>query len=221
MAQAKMPQVFSRSANTVALVSIVVVLLLVGGGIGLIMAFERSRYTTDVGVEREQPVQFSHAHHAGQLGIHCGYCHTTVETSSFAGIPPTHTCMSCHSQIWIDSPMLEAVRASYRTGEAIPWNRIHDLPGFVYFNHSIHVNKGIGCASCHGRVDQMNLIWKAETLQMQWCLNCHRAPEKYVRPRELVYQMDYQQPPNQEELGSKLVAEYKIRKLLDCYTCHR
>lgn len=216
-----MPQVFSRSANTIALVSIAVVLLLAGGAIGLIMAFERSRYTTDVGVPREQPVQFSHQHHAGQLGIHCGYCHTTVETSAFAGIPPTHTCMSCHSQIWIDSPMLEPVRASYRTGEAISWNRVHDLPGFVYFNHSIHVSKGIGCASCHGRVDQMTLISKAETLQMQWCLDCHQAPEKHIRPRELVYQMDYQQPPNQDELGRKLVAEYKVRKLLDCYTCHR
>ncbi len=216
-----MPQVFSRSANTIALVSLVVVLSLAGGAIGTIMALDRSSYTTDVGEAREQPVQFSHAHHAGQLGIHCAYCHTTVETSAFAGIPPTHTCMSCHSQIWINSPMLEPVRASYRTGEAIAWNRVHDLPGFVYFNHSIHIHKGIGCASCHGRVDRMNMVYKENSLQMQWCIECHQAPEKHVRPRDMVYRMDYQQPANQEELGRKLVAEYNIRKLLDCYTCHR
>jgi hypothetical protein len=216
-----MPQVFSRSANTIALASIAVLVLLAGGAIGLIMAFDRSVYTTDVGQAREQPIQFSHQHHAGQLGIHCGYCHTTVERSSFAGIPPTHTCMSCHSQIWTNAEMLAPVRESYRTGRPLEWNRVHDLPGFVYFNHSIHVSKGIGCATCHGRVDQMPLMYKANTLQMEWCLSCHRAPEQYVRPRELVYQMDYQPPPNQEELGRKLVAEYKIRKLLDCYTCHR
>jgi hypothetical protein len=216
-----MPQVFSRSANTISLVSIAVLVLLAGGAIGLIMGFDRSRYNTDVGLAKEQPVQFSHEHHNGQLGIHCVYCHTTAETTAFAGIPPTHTCMSCHSQIWINSSMLDPVRASYRTGEPIPWNRVHDLPGFVYFNHSIHVTKGIGCSSCHGRVDQMTLVYKVNTLQMQWCLDCHNAPEKQVRPRELVYQMDYEPPPNQEELGRKLVAEYKIQKLVDCYTCHR
>lgn len=216
-----MPQVFARSANTISLVSIVVAGLLAAGAIFGIMGFDRSRYVTDVGLARQQPVPFSHQHHAGQLGIHCAYCHTGVEVSAFAGIPPTYTCMSCHSQIWTNAEVLEPVRASLRTGQSIEWNRVHDLPGFVYFNHSIHVNKGIGCASCHGRVDQMTLIYKTNTLQMQWCLDCHKAPEKFVRPKELVYRMDYQPPPNQEELGRKLVAEYKIRKLLDCYTCHR
>ena len=129
--------------------------------------------------------------------------------------------MSCHSQIWINSPTLEPVRESYRTGQSIEWIRVHDLPDFVYFNHSIHVNKGIGCASCHGRVDEMPQIYKAKSLQMQWCLDCHRQPERHIRPRDKIYDMTYQPPENQMELGRRLVAEYKVQKLLDCYTCHR
>ena len=216
-----MAQVFSRSSNTVARVSLVVLLLAIAGLIGGVMAFDRSDYNTNVGVAPEQPVQFSHQHHVAALGIHCAFCHSTVEVSSFAGIPPTHTCMGCHSQIWIDSPMLEPVRSSYRTNESIQWIRVHDLPEFVYFNHSIHVTKGIGCSSCHGRVDQMNQIYKANSLQMEWCLNCHRQPEKFIRPREKIYDMAYAPPPNQEELGRKLMAEYNVRSLVDCYTCHR
>jgi hypothetical protein len=216
-----MPQIFSRAANTVAPVSIAILVLLAVGGILTIMAIDRSEYVTEVGLAKVQPIQFSHKHHAGQLGIHCAYCHTSVETSSFAGIPPTHTCMSCHSQIWINSPTLEPVRESYRTSQSIEWIRVHDLPDFVYFNHSIHVNKGIGCASCHGRVDQMPQIYKAESLQMQWCLDCHRQPERHIRPRDKIYDMTYEPPENQMELGRRLVAEYKVQKLLDCYTCHR
>jgi hypothetical protein len=216
-----MPQIFSRGANTVAPLSIAVVALLAVGGILTIMGLDRSEYITEVGLAKVQPIQFSHRHHAGQLGIHCAYCHTSVEVSSFAGIPPTHTCMSCHSQIWINSPTLEPVRESYRTGQSIEWIRVHDLPDFVYFNHSIHVKKGIGCASCHGRVDEMPQIYKAESLQMQWCLDCHRQPERHIRPRDKVYDMAYLPPQNQMELGRKLVEEYKVQKLLDCYTCHR
>jgi hypothetical protein len=216
-----MPQIFSRSANTVAPLSIAIAILLVGGGILSIMGLDRSEYITEIGIAKVQPVQFSHRHHAGQLGIHCAYCHSSVEVSSFAGIPPTHTCMSCHSQIWINSPTLEPVRESYRNGQSIEWVRVHDLPDFVYFNHSIHINKGIGCASCHGRVDQMPQIYKAQSLQMQWCLDCHREPERHIRPRDKVYDMAYRPPENQMDLGRKLVAEYKVEKLLDCYTCHR
>jgi hypothetical protein len=216
-----MPQIFSRSANTVAPLSIAVAVLLVGGGILSIMGLDRSEYITEIGIAKVQPVQFSHRHHAGQLGIHCTYCHSSVEVSSFAGIPPTHTCMSCHSQIWINSPTLEPVRESYRSGQSIEWVRVHDLPDFVYFNHSIHINKGIGCASCHGRVDQMPQIYKAQSLQMQWCLDCHRQPERHIRPRDKVYDMAYQPAEDQMELGRRLVAEYKVQKLLDCYTCHR
>jgi Cytochrome c7 and related cytochrome c len=216
-----MPQIFSRGANTVAPLSIAIAVLLAAGGILTIMGLDRSEYITEIGVAKVQPVQFSHRHHAGQLGIHCAYCHTSVEVSSFAGIPPTHTCMSCHSQIWINSPTLEPVRESYRSGQSIEWVRVHDLPDFVYFNHSIHINKGIGCASCHGRVDQMPQIYKAQSLQMQWCLDCHREPERHIRPRDKVYDMAYRPPENQMDLGRKLVAEYKVEKLLDCYTCHR
>jgi hypothetical protein len=216
-----MPQVFPRSSNVWLPAGIVGLAGLSVLGVLAIMGFDRSRYATDVGVAKRQPVQFSHQHHVSHLGLHCVYCHTSVEVSSFAGIPPTHTCMSCHSQLWVTSPMLEPVRASYRTGESIEWNRIHDLPQYVFFNHSIHLKKGIGCSSCHGRVDEMNLTYKAASLQMEWCLNCHREPEKYIRPRELVFQMDYEYPPNQLEVGRKLVEEYKVQKLLDCYTCHR
>jgi hypothetical protein len=174
-----------------------------------------------VGVPIEQPVPFSHKHHAGGEGIDCRYCHSSVEDSAFAGMPPTETCMSCHSQIWADSPILEPVRASFRNGEPLRWTRVYQLPDFVYFDHSIHVYKGIGCSTCHGRVDQMPLTFRANALQMDWCLGCHREPERSVRPRELVFQMDYKPPVDQLALGRRLVAEYKIQKLTDCYTCHR
>ncbi|MBI1898560.1 MAG: cytochrome c3 family protein [Acidobacteria bacterium] len=216
-----MAQVFHRSANTLARLTLVLIVLLLGLAIGGIMGLDRSDYVTDVSFAKAQPIQFSHQHHAGALGIQCVYCHSTVETSSFAGIPPTHTCMSCHSQIWIDSPMLEPVRASYRTGEPLQWVRVHDLPEFVFFNHSIHVNKGIGCSTCHGRVDQMPQVFKVATLQMEWCLNCHRQPEMYIRPRDRIYDMAWQPPPNQLEVGRKLMQEYKVLRLVNCYTCHR
>jgi hypothetical protein len=138
-----------------------------------------------------------------------------------AGIPPTKTCMNCHSQIWLDSPMLEPVRASFRTGTSLEWTRVHDLPDFVYFDHSAHVNKGVGCSTCHGRVDQMPLMWQEASLYMEWCLDCHRQPEKYVRPMEEVFNPAYQPPPDQIELGRKLVAQYGIRPRISCSACHR
>jgi len=179
---------------------------------------------TGVGVARRQPVPFSHKHHVGDDGIDCRYCHTSVEESAFAGIPPTKTCMNCHTQIWADSPMLEPVRESWRTGRSLEWVRVHKLADFVYFNHSIHVNKGVGCSTCHGRVDQMPLIAKANSLYMEWCLECHRAPERFVRPREYVFSMEYQPPEDQLSLGRKLVKEYRIQStayLTSCSTCHR
>lgn len=184
----------------------------------------RSSYATRATAVREQPVPFSHAHHVTGVGLDCRYCHTTVENSSFANIPPTKTCMNCHSQIWNTSPMLEPVRASFRTGESIRWTRVNDLPDFVYFNHSIHVNKGVGCESCHGRVDKMALTYQEGTLQMEWCLNCHRNPAAYVRPKQHVTTMGYEYPPNQLEVGRQLMQEYKIqdvRTLTSCSTCHR
>ncbi len=216
-----MAQTFHRSANTVFLVSLIGLVLLVGGLIALAYGLQGSPYVTRAFVERQQPIQFSHERHVAGNGIDCRYCHTSVETSAFAGIPPTKTCMNCHSQIFANSPYLEPVRASFRTGDSIRWTRVHDLPDFVYFNHSIHVAKGIGCSTCHGRVDRMPLMVQVQTLQMRWCVDCHRAPEQYVRPREAVYQMDYEPPSDQAALGRRLVAEYQIRKLTSCSTCHR
>ena len=180
-----------------------------------------SPYVTSVGIHRNQPVPFSHRHHARELGIDCRYCHTSVEDSSFANVPPIHTCMTCHSQIWKDSPMLAPVRDSYASGIPIEWNRVNFVPDFVYFNHSIHVQKGIGCETCHGRVDLMPLTARAQTLSMAWCLSCHRNPQRYVRPKEAVFEMGYQPPQPQSVIGPRLMKQYNIRKLQDCYTCHR
>jgi cytochrome c7-like protein len=198
---------------------------------------QRSPYTTYAGVARPQPVPFSHQHHVGGLGIDCRYCHTSVEVSSFAGIPPTKTCMNCHSQIWSNAPLLEPVRESFRSGQSLVWTRVNDLPDFVYFNHSIHIAKGVGCNTCHGPVDRMPLMYNQASLQMEWCLDCHRAPEKYLRPREQVFNMRYEQPSafkpasldgktynEQISLGKALVSKYKLRSVQDitsCSTCHR
>jgi Cytochrome c7 and related cytochrome c/Class III cytochrome C family len=216
-----MAQIFHRSTNTISRVSVfggiaVVILLLT-----LVAAINRSSYVTEVGVARAQPVQFSHKHHVSDDGIDCRYCHTAVENSSSAGVPSTRICMNCHTQIWPDSPALEPVRESFRTGRSLEWTRVHNLPGFVYFDHSIHINKGIGCVTCHGRVDQMPLMWRENSLYMEWCLECHRNPERFVRPREHVFSMDWQPPYDQIALGKKLVQQYKIEKLTSCSVCHR
>lgn len=216
-----MSQIFHPSTNTISRVSIFGAALLLLGLLWLLYGVNSSAYVTGVGVAVGQPVPFSHKHHVSGIGIDCRYCHSSVEESPVAGLPPTETCMSCHSQIWADSPILEPVRASFRDGRPIEWVRVHDLPGFVYFDHSIHLKKGIGCASCHGRVDQMPLMWKVATLNMEWCLDCHREPERYVRPREEVFNMAWAPPPDQLALGRELVAKYRIRRMTDCSTCHR
>lgn len=218
-----MAQIFHPSTNTISRVSIFGALFLIVGALWLSAKFNRSSYVTEVDVARSQPVPFSHEHHVSGLGIGCLYCHTAVEQSAFAGIPSTGTCMNCHSYIWTNSPMLEPVRESYRTGQPLRWTRVHDLPDFVYFNHSIHVQKGVGCVTCHGRVDLMPLMWKAESLQMEWCLACHRRPERFVRPREHVFDMDWTPPVAQEQIGLELVRKYNIRteQLTDCSICHR
>jgi hypothetical protein len=174
-----------------------------------------------IGKPIEQVVPFSHKHHVQDDGIDCRYCHTSVEKSSFAGLPPTATCMTCHSQIFTDAPPLAPVIESYREGKPLHWKRIYKLPDFVFFNHSIHIHKGIGCVSCHGRVDQMPLTWRAEPMTMQWCLNCHRAPERFVRPREHVFDMEWKPKEKQSVLGERLVKEYHIQSKTDCSTCHR
>jgi len=195
--------------------------LAVGGGLFLLDRLFRSPYTTQQKLAREQPVQFSHKHHAGQLGIDCRYCHTSVEISASAGIPPTQTCMNCHSQIWTQSPTLEPVRASWRTNESIQWTKVYDLPDYVYFNHSVHIAKGVGCVSCHGRVDEMNLVYQQPTLHMQWCLDCHLNPAPNLRPRSEIFNMAWQPPADQPNLGADLMAAHDVHGRIDCTACHR
>ena len=216
-----MPQIFHPSTNTISRLTIFGGAILVVGLVTALAAINRSSYVTEVGVARSQAVQFSHKHHVSDDGIDCRYCHTSVEQSSFAGIPSTKICMSCHSQIWAESPILAPVRESFRTGKSLVWTRVHNLPGFVYFDHSIHVHKGVGCVTCHGRVDQMPLMWREHSLYMEWCLECHRNPERFVRPREQVFSMDWQPPSDQIALGQKLVRQYKIERLTSCSVCHR
>jgi hypothetical protein len=219
-----MSQIFHHSTNTLSRLSIFGAVFVLGFMAWAFATLDRSSYSTREHMAREQPVPFSHAHHVGGLGIDCRYCHTSVETSSFAGIPPTKTCMNCHSQIWSTSPTLEPVRESFRTGNSLMWTRVNDLPDFVYFNHSIHVAKGIGCESCHGRVDRMPLTWQENSLQMSWCLDCHRDPAQHIRPRDAITVMGYQPTEPQETLGPKLMKEYEVkdaRTLTSCNTCHR
>ena len=216
-----MPQFFPRVANSIIRLS----LLLVVAGVSLAMwvgwLIVRSPYETMQDVPRQQPVPFSHKHHVGGLGIDCRFCHTSVEKSSFANVPPTKVCMNCHSQMWTVAPVLQPVRESYRTDRSLEWIRVDDLPGFVYFNHSIHVHKGVGCETCHGRVDLMPLTWQSAPLTMEWCLNCHRHPERFVRPREQVFNVSYTPPADQIRLGNRLIREYHIQRLTSCSTCHR
>jgi cytochrome c7-like protein len=214
-------QIFHRSTNTLSKFSIFGAVFLAAGSVWLLLTINRSPYVTQAGIAREQPVPFSHQHHVGGLGIDCRYCHTSVEVSATAGIPPTKTCMNCHSQIWSNSPTLEAVRASFRSDRSIEWTKVNDLPDFAYFNHSAHVNKGVGCTTCHGRVDRMPLMWQEASLQMEWCLECHRQPEKYLRPKAEVFSASYEPPPDQLEQGLRLVREYNVHPRTSCSTCHR
>lgn len=189
-----MAQVFDRSSNALARAALVLTgLIVVALGVAL-NQLQRSPWVTRQGQRADQPVPFSHSHHVQGLGVQCQYCHVSVEKSSYSGIPPTKTCMNCHAQIWTNAAMLEPVRHSWATGESIKWIRVHDLPDYVYFNHSIHVNKGIGCASCHGRVDQMPIMYMENSLQMEWCLNCHRNPVKNLRPTSEIYNMAWAGP---------------------------
>jgi hypothetical protein len=238
-----MAQIFHRSTNELSRITILAAVVLVSGLLWAALELQRSPYVTYAGVAHMQPVPFSHQHHVSGLGIDCRYCHTSVEISGYAGIPPTKTCMNCHAQIWTNAPMLEPVRESFRSGKSLVWTRANDLPDFVYFDHSIHVNKGVGCATCHGPVDRMPLMYNQASLQMEWCLDCHRAPEKYLRPRDQVFNMRYEQPTgvkpvqlpgtdgksvqtftSQLELGNELKNRYHLRSVKDitsCSTCHR
>ncbi|HEV7734820.1 MAG TPA: cytochrome c3 family protein [Candidatus Binatia bacterium] len=216
-----MAQIFHRSTNTLSRVTIFGAAFIVAGLLWFLAVLTRSDYATGAHVAREQPVQFSHKHHVGELGLDCRYCHTSVEVSAVASVPPTKTCINCHSQIWAQSAFLEPVRSSFRTDESIRWLRVHDLPDYVYFNHSIHVHKGVGCATCHGRIDEMNQVWQENSLQMEWCLDCHRHPEANLRPRDQVFNMAWEPPGDARALGLELKKAYDVHPRVDCSTCHR
>jgi len=189
-----MAQIFERNSNALARMGLVLTgLIVIAMGVTL-NELQRSPWVTRQGQRPDQPVPFSHRHHVEGLGLQCQYCHVTVEKSSYAGIPPTKTCINCHAQIWTNAQLLEPVRDSWATGQSIVWTKVHDLPDFVFFNHEIHVNKGIGCESCHGRVDLMPLMYAQNTLQMEWCLNCHRNPAKNLRPTSEIYNMAWEAP---------------------------
>ncbi|HVR73711.1 MAG TPA: cytochrome c3 family protein [Planctomycetota bacterium] len=217
-----MGQIFHPATNTASRVSLLAAVLLVSAVAGIFASVIRSPYTTGVGVAREQPVEFSHKHHVAGLGIDCRYCHGWVEKNASAGMPSTKTCMSCHSQIWSESPTLEAVRESFRTGASIEWTRVHDLPDFVFFHHGVHVAKGVACVACHGRVDRMPLLWREETLHMEWCLDCHRHPEAAIGPRARVFEME---PGDTVEGGADRAEPAPdgdgILRLTNCSICHR
>ena len=217
-------QIFSRTSNATLRVSIIGLLLLLFGIVSALVGLYLSPWYTDVNVAKEQPVPFSHRHHVGELKIDCRYCHNTVERAATAGFPATETCMSCHSQIWTNSPLLQPVRDSYQSGLPVVWNKIYDLPGFVYFNHSIHVAKGMGCSTCHGRIDKQSLAAKAQPLYMSWCLGCHRDPAQNIRPRDQVFNMEWDVQSLPLAQRQQLVSDYKIApasQLTNCYVCHR
>lgn len=214
------PFLFPRWTNTIRPVA---TLLLAGGLVYVIFlaVYGGSGKTTNVGYRPAQPVPFSHALHAGELGMDCRYCHNTIEQAAFAAVPPTQTCMNCHTNIRATSPKLLPVRESYATGMPIPWVKVHDLPDYAYFNHSAHVNRGVGCVSCHGRIDKMETVYQSQPLTMSWCLDCHRRPERFLRPVEMVTKMDYVPNEPQEIVGRRLREESAIRPSTDCSTCHR
>jgi len=195
-----------------------------GGLIVVLVVWHASlAFQPAIGEPLAQNVPFSHKHHVGENGLDCRYCHTSVEQSSFAGLPPTTTCMTCHSQLYRSAPLLAPVRNSLAEDRPLVWRRVNRLPDFVYFNHSIHVHKGVGCTTCHGPIERMPLTWRAKPLTMAWCLDCHRNPEGRLRPREAVFETDWQPPPDQQALGRELVRRYGIDtgRLTDCSVCHR
>ena len=219
-----MPQIFKRTADTwfraIATGAVMLTLALFLGAFG----FARSPYWDVTARTPDQPVPFSHKHHAGDLGIDCRYCHTTVETGANAGFPATHVCMTCHSQLWTNAEMLAPVRQSLAENRPLDWRRVARVPDYVYFRHDIHIAKGIACVECHGRIDRMPLTYRAKAFEMKFCLDCHRDPAPHLRPISEVYDFEWRPPPNHAALGRRLMAEYHIKspaELTSCGTCHR
>ncbi|KQP72906.1 MULTISPECIES: cytochrome c3 family protein [unclassified Methylobacterium] len=219
-----MAQLFAPGADALLRLAVLSGAALLAGGAVVVAGIARSDYVTGVGIAPAQPVPFSHKHHAGELGIDCRYCHTTVETQASAGLPPTQTCMTCHSQIWTGSDMLKPVRDSFASGEPLRWTRLNKLPQYVYYNHAVHVTKGIGCSTCHGDVTTMQMTFRANAFEMRFCLDCHRAPDRYVRPPDQVWNMNWSPPADQATRGPELVAKNHIHggdRLTECGICHR
>lgn len=218
-----MSQIFHPRMNLIVRGALLALILGLIGVAVLVANLVKSPLMTNVGVAKAQPVAYSHQQHVGGLGLDCRYCHSSVEESNTAGIPSTEICMGCHTEVAPDSPALALVRASQEENTPLAWIRVHDLADYVYFNHAIHIQGGIGCETCHGRIDQMAVVAKAETLQMEWCLDCHRAPEQYVRPRDAVFAMGWEPPADQLAQGQQLLADYGIdvAPLTDCSICHR
>lgn len=212
---------FNRWTNTVARLSVVVLFGTPVVLISLLMLWVRTPYGTKQYREILQPIQFDHRHHVSDEGIECRYCHTTVDKSPTAGIPSTTVCMSCHAQIWSKSPYLSMVREAYFTDRPVQWRRVHNLPDYVYFNHSIHVNKGVGCVTCHGRVDQMPAVNQVAPLTMGWCIECHRNPEPNLRPLEYITSMTWKPSGDPQKVGAELAKKYNVHTRTSCTTCHR
>jgi hypothetical protein len=218
-----MPQIFRPYADTVVRVALLAILILPIAGIAAAYAVMWSPYITGKDVTVEQPIPFSHEHHVGTLGLDCRYCHTAVETSKVASLPPTHTCMTCHSQLYTHTAMLAPVRRSLAEHKPIRWRKVNRLPDYVYFDHSVHIANGVGCTTCHGPVDKMPLMRQDATLTMSWCLECHRDPAAHLRPRSQIFSTDWKPSAQQRELGQQLMRQYHIdtAHLTDCSVCHR
>ena len=216
-----MSALFPRWTNTAARATGAALLASPAVGFALLVLWNRTPFVTGQFTPLEQPVQFDHRHHVGDEGIDCRYCHTSVETSPSAGLPSTAVCMSCHAQIWNKSPKLEPIREAYFSGKPVVWSRVHNLPDFVYFNHAIHVGKGVACATCHGRVDRMAAVEQVEPLTMQWCLACHRDPHLHLRPKDQVTQMAWEPPADPEAAGQALAQRNDVHTRVSCTTCHR
>jgi hypothetical protein len=219
LATVRMASLFPPWSNTAIRLGIALGFASVASAGAAAFVFVRSPWRRKEFEAIDQPVEFDHRHHAQDAAIDCRYCHNTVEKAATAGIPSTDKCMGCHAQIWNQSPMLEPVRRSYFSGMPIAWNRVHDLPGFAYFDHSVHVMHGIGCVSCHGRVDRMARVVQVASLTMDWCLDCHRAPERSLRPVDQVTNMQWRRGPGEDP--PQLAADLGVERLTHCSTCHR
>lgn len=214
-----MAAIFKRGANAIARALLVAIVCTPFVIILLLILYARSPLSTELLLPIRQPIEFDHRHHAGDDGIDCIYCHDTAFRSSFAGIPDTATCAGCHAQIWNQSPMLAPVREAFFNGRPLLWHKVNRLPDYVYFDHSIHVNKGVGCITCHGRVDLMPVVMRAQMLTMSWCVDCHRDPTSHIRPISEVTSMTWL--PESDDVGRTYAREYKVQPRINCTTCHR